>query len=329
MFHGVINIYKEQGYTSHDVVAKLRGILKQKKIGHTGTLDPAAEGVLPVCLGKGTKLCDMLTDKTKTYQTVLLLGVVTDTQDTTGTILRRGSTEALTEKQVREAAESFVGLYDQIPPMYSALKVGGKKLYELAREGKEIERQARPVEIFSLTIDKIDLPRVTMTVHCSKGTYIRTLCHDIGEKLGCGGCMEYLLRTQVDRFLLKDSLTLSQVEESVKTGSVEKLIFPVDEMFSSFPAFVSEDKNLDRLLANGNFFLKSQANGRIEKEGNGRKSESIRKESESEKLNGDIQESKDGDLRRVYDSARRFIGVYEYRAMEQKWKPKKIFLGGE
>lgn len=311
MFHGVINIYKEPGYTSHDVVAKLRGILKQKKIGHTGTLDPAAEGVLPVCLGKGTKLCDMLTDKTKTYQAVMLLGVSTDTQDTTGTVLSERSTEGVDEAAAAEAAESFVGLYHQIPPMYSALKVNGKKLYELAREGKEVERQARPVEIFSLSIDKVELPRVTMTVHCSKGTYIRTLCHDIGEKLGCGACMEHLLRTQVDRFLVKDSLTLSQVEELVKDGAIQERIVPVDQMFSHFPAFYSEDETLDRLLSNSNFFLKSQARGQWEPDA------------------GQDTLEQDGSMCRVYDGSGRFIGVYEYRASEKKWKPRKIFLGGD
>lgn len=164
MIHGIINIYKEPGYTSHDVVAKLRGILKQKKIGHTGTLDPEAEGVLPVCLGKGTKLCDMLTDKRKTYRAVMLLGIETDTQDTTGTILQKRDTSGLNEKQVREAILSFIGHYEQIPPMYSALKVNGRKLYELAREGKEVERKARPVEIYGLEIEDVDLPRVTMRV---------------------------------------------------------------------------------------------------------------------------------------------------------------------
>lgn len=308
MYHGVINIYKEQGYTSHDVVAKLRGILRQKKIGHTGTLDPAAEGVLPVCLGRGTRLCDMLTDRSKTYRTVMLLGAVTDTQDTTGTILkenRRGA-ETLDEEEIRRIAEGFVGPYSQIPPMYSALKVNGKKLYELAREGKEIERRARPVEIFSLTIDRIQLPRVTMTVHCSKGTYIRTLCHDIGERLGCGGCMEYLLRTQVDRFLLKDSLKLSEVEALVKEGRIEEAVIPVDQMFSDLPELVSENGTLDRLLANGNFFTEAQAGKGLTDSDTG-----------------------DGSLCRVYDSRHRFIGVYEYRAGEKRWKPKKIFLGGE
>ena len=200
MVNGILNVYKEKGYTSHDVVAKLRGIVGQKKIGHTGTLDPDAEGVLPVCLGRATKVCDMLTEKDKTYEAVLLLGKETDTQDISGTVLRVGETEGLTQEQVKDCVMSFVGEYDQIPPMYSALKVNGKKLYELAREGKTIERKSRKVEIKEIRILEMALPRVRMEVSCSKGTYIRTLCHDIGEKLGCFGCMESLLRTKVSRF---------------------------------------------------------------------------------------------------------------------------------
>ena len=155
MIHGIINVYKEKGFTSHDVVAKLRGIVGQKKIGHTGTLDPDATGVLPVCLGKATKLCDLLTDKDKTYEAIMLLGMTTDTQDITGRILEEKSTETLTADKVREVIESFVGDYDQIPPMYSALKVNGKKLYELAREGKVVERKARPVKILDIRIIEI------------------------------------------------------------------------------------------------------------------------------------------------------------------------------
>lgn len=203
MIHGIINVYKEKGFTSHDVVAKLRGIVGQKKIGHTGTLDPDATGVLPVCLGKATKLCDLLTDKDKTYEAVMLLGMTTDTQDITGRILEEKSTETLTADKVREVIESFIGDYDQIPPMYSALKVNGKKLYELAREGKVVERKARPVKILDIRIIEMDLPRVRMEVSCSKGTYIRTLCHDIGEQLGCGGCMESLIRTRVSAFQIR------------------------------------------------------------------------------------------------------------------------------
>ena len=178
MMNGIVVVDKAAGFTSHDVVAKMRGICGQRKIGHTGTLDPMATGVLPVCLGNATKLCDMLADKDKEYVARLLLGVETDTQDVTGQVTARRDV-ALTEEQVRSAAASFVGEYLQVPPMYSALKVDGKKLYELARQGIEVERKKRNVTIHEISIQKVSLPRVRMRVHCSKGTYIRTLCHDI------------------------------------------------------------------------------------------------------------------------------------------------------
>lgn len=189
MINGILNIYKEKGYTSHDVVARLRGIMGQKKIGHTGTLDPDAEGVLPVCLGRATKICDLLTDKDKTYETVLLMGKTTDTQDISGTVLKEyaGDIAAETEEtKVVSYIREFIGEYDQVPPMYSALKVNGKRLYELAREGKTVERKSRKVTIHDIRIREVSLPRIRMEVDCSKGTYIRTLCHDIGEKLGTG-----------------------------------------------------------------------------------------------------------------------------------------------
>ena len=188
-FQGIIVIHKEKGFTSHDVVAKLRGILHMKKIGHTGTLDPDATGVLPVALGKGTKLVDLLTDKEKTYEAVLHLGIDTDTQDMSGTVLEERPVN-VTEEEVRKVLKSFVGEQLQVPPMYSALKVNGKKLYELAREGKTVERKARPVCFYEIEPLEFHLPLAKIRVTCSKGTYIRTLCHDIGEKLGCGGCME-------------------------------------------------------------------------------------------------------------------------------------------
>ena len=263
MFDGVLNIYKEQGYTSHDVVAKMRGILKQKKIGHTGTLDPDAEGVLPVCLGQATRLCDMLTDKTKTYRAVLLLGVETDTQDAGGQILRECPVNA-GETEICQTIESFIGDYEQIPPMYSAIKVDGKKLYELARQGKVIERKGRPVTIYDIRVEKVELPRITMTVCCSKGTYIRTLCHDIGQTLGCGGCMEHLLRTRVERFSVEDSITLSQLERLRDEGLLESHIVSVEEMFSKYEklTLLSAADNLGR---NGNpvpaELLESRENG--------------------------------------------------------------------
>ena len=233
MKSGIINVYKEKGFTSFDVVAKLRGILRTKKIGHTGTLDPDAEGVLPVCIGRATKVCDILTDKDKVYEAVMLLGVETDTQDTSGEVLKELPV-TVSEECVKEAILSFVGDYAQVPPMYSALKVNGKKLYELAREGKTVERKARNVQIFSIEILEMNLPRVRMSVHCSKGTYIRTLCHDIGAMLGCGGCMEKLLRTKVGVFELQDTLKLAEIDELAKAGAVEEKIISVDELFEDY-----------------------------------------------------------------------------------------------
>ena len=297
MIHGVINIHKEKGYTSHDVVAKLRGIVGQKKIGHTGTLDPDAVGVLPVCLGRATKVCDLLTDKDKVYEAVLLLGQETDTQDTSGEILSKKDTSELMEPEVREAILSFVGDYEQVPPMYSALKVNGKKLYELAREGKTVERKARNVQIFSIEILEIDLPRVRMSVHCSKGTYIRTLCHDIGQMLGCGGCMDKLLRTKVGCFELKDTLRLAQIDELAKAGVVEEKIITVDELFSEYPSMWIKPA-FDVVGHNGN---------RIEPR------------MLQEKLLTNMERL------RVYDSEGVFLGIYEYSKERKDYKPVKMF----
>ncbi len=306
MIHGIVNIYKEKGYTSHDVVAKLRGILGQKKIGHTGTLDPEAEGVLPVCLGAGTKLCDMLTDKNKTYRAVLLLGQTTDTQDTTGEILTKNEVR-VSEQEICDAAAGFVGEYAQIPPMYSALKVNGKKLYELAREGKTVERKPRRVKVFEIRIEEIHLPRVTMTVTCSKGTYIRTLCQDLGEKLGCGGCMEQLTRTRVGIFTIEESLKLSQVEELMKNGKISQAVHTVDAMFPSYPAYQTLPE-ADRMLYNGNMLLPGQ----------------VRLLSSKEVCASSLDQTEG--MVRMYDSKEHFCGIYVYRAEKDCYQPEKMFL---
>ena len=328
---GIINVYKEKGFTSHDVVAKLRGILRMKKIGHTGTLDPAAEGVLPVCLGKGTRLCDMMTDKTKTYRAVLLLGQETDTQDTTGVVQAEYPVH-VTEEEVRKAIVSFLGDYMQIPPMYSALKVNGKKLYELARQGKEVERQARPVQILDIQIESIDLPRATFFVTCSKGTYIRTLCHDIGRKLSCGGCMESLLRTRVDRFELKDSLTLSQIEKLRDEGRLEEAVVPVEGVFLRLPALVTKPGDGDKLVHNGNPFPAELAEAEdcdlsVEFGAGSNCAAEPAGRSETEcGLAASVADRFDGV--RVYDSEHHFIGIYRYSEEKRRYQPQKIFLGG-
>ena len=298
MYDGIINVYKEKGYTSFDVVAKMRGILGQKKVGHTGTLDPEAEGVLPVCAGKGTKLCDMLTDHDKTYRATLLLGTDTDTQDTTGTVLAKKSTEGLSEEAVREAILSFIGNYDQIPPMYSALKVNGRKLCDLAREGIVVERKARPVTIYDIRIEEICLPEIVMTVSCSKGTYIRTLCHDIGEKLSVGGCMKTLLRTKVDRFLIEDSLTLAELQKRKDEGRLSEAVLPIETVFASYGEIRAAEEGLDKLVRNGNPFRYTE------------------KEDVADKA-----------AFRVYGREGQFIGVYEYSEEKRMFYPRKIFLG--
>lgn len=298
MLNGIINIYKEAGFTSHDVVAKMRGICKQKKIGHTGTLDPQATGVLPVCLGSGTGLCDMLTNKDKEYVAELLLGVETDTQDVTGAVLSEKEVH-LTEEEVSAAIMSFVGTYGQVPPMYSALKVNGKKLYELARAGKTVEREAREVTIHEIEILEMNLPVVKLRVACSKGTYIRTLCADIGEKLGVGGTMKSLKRTRVGQFTLEKAVTLKELEEIRDRNGFGEILFPVESAFSDCPKLHIKEE-VARLLENGNAILPSQTEENVVYEAGAW----VR-------------------MARCDDS---FAGVYAYVPEKDWYKPVKMFL---
>lgn len=311
MYNGIINIYKEKGFTSHDVVAKLRGILKQKKIGHTGTLDPDATGVLPVCLGKATKLCDMLTDKEKTYRTVFVLGKATDTQDISGNVIYEADTqkyrETLADSVIYDTVMSFVGEYSQIPPMYSAIKVNGKKLYELAREGIEIERKPRSVKIIAINNLSIDYPYISMEIECSKGTYIRTLCHDIGLKLGTYGCMMSLERIKSGEFEIEGAYTLSQVEEFARKGMLEEKILPTDKVFEKFESIHIEEE-LNKLLYNGNPIPVRMIGSIKEANDKGHK-KSLPVSSVSY---------------RVYDFKNEFIGIYKIK--DSLLKPEKLFL---
>ena len=298
MINGIVNVYKEKGFTSFDVVAKMRGIFHQKKIGHTGTLDPDAEGVLPVCLGKATRVCDLLTDKDKEYEAVLLLGQETDTQDISGEVLNQAEVTCSPEK-VEETILSFVGDYMQVPPMYSALKVNGQKLCDLARKGVTVARQPRPVKIFDIQILEISLPEVRLKVHCSKGTYIRTLCQDIGSKLGCYGCMKSLLRTRVSEFTLENAYRLSELEDMVRnTEETENYSFvqSVDRVFLNYPA-VSVKKEAGKMIRNGNRIPVSF-----------------------------VQEKEYPQTVRLYDNQGLFVGLYSFKQTENDYKPIKIFM---
>ena len=310
MINGIINVYKEKGYTSHDVVAKLRGILRQKKIGHTGTLDPEAEGVLPVCLGKATKVCGLLTEKDKVYEAVLLLGRTTDTQDITGTILEEKDA-ACSVEQVQAVRKMFEGAQTQIPPMYSALKVNGKKLCDLARAGIEVERKPREITVFSIQIKEIALPRVRMEIHCSKGTYIRTLCHDMGQALGCGGCMESLIRTKAAGFELKDAVKLEEIEARVRAvrerapqkeldrEDLQEFVKNTDWVFLQYPS-ASVNARFSKFLYNGN---------------------SLKPEWLTE-WNKEYKQA----VLRLYDENQSFAGIYQWDEMRREVKPIRIFL---
>jgi len=246
---GVVNIYKEKGYTSHDVVAIVRK-LTGCKTGHTGTLDPDAEGVLPVCLGKATRISDYIAAETKEYTAVIAFGTETDTQDASGVAVYERALDC-SEDALRAAMLSFIGDYEQLPPMYSALKVNGKKLYELAREGKEVERKARPVRILDLQILEMDYPySAVMHVVCSKGTYIRTLCTDIGRRAGASAHMAALLRTRTGAFTLAESVTLDAFRQALENDGLLTVLKPMESALSGFRTARAVGAD-EKLLHNG------------------------------------------------------------------------------
>ena len=246
---GIVIVDKPQGWTSQDVVSKLRGVFKTRRIGHGGTLDPLATGVLPVFVGRATRGVEFFEHAQKTYEAVLRLGVSTDTEDITGTVLEEKQV-CVTQQQLLQALEQFRGDILQVPPMYSAIKVNGQKLYDLARKGKEVERQARAVTIFRLECLEFTGTSARLLVHCSKGTYIRTLCKDIGAALGCGGCMEALRRVSAGSYTIQQAVRLQELVESHEPG---KYLMPVDSLFESYERVTLTPKQTLR-CRNGNSF---------------------------------------------------------------------------
>lgn len=309
MLNGIINVYKEVGFTSRDAVSKLTGILRQRKIGHTGTLDPAAEGVLPMCIGKATKLCELLTDHKKQYIAVIKFGIATDTEDVTGEIIEETSfsddwyEEKLTEDNLSMVISGFVGKQLQTPPMYSAKRVGGKRLYELAREGKVIERKPCEITIYDIEIKNIDLPNreATIVVDCSKGTYIRTLCKDIGNELGCKAAMKSLLRTKTGEFCLENSYKLDEIEKLVKEDRVSEIIIPIEDVF----------KNFQRLDVSGYAGILLENGGII-------KPDAVQPDLEA-------LEPKNGEKFRMYNEKGEFKAVYSYNGDINALKIDKMF----
>jgi tRNA pseudouridine55 synthase len=300
--NGIININKPQNKTSFSVVAAVKRITGEKHTGHAGTLDPLATGVLPVCLGQATRVIEYLFDETKTYRSEVELGIATDTYDVTGRVVRTGDTSNIQLETIEEALAAFRGTILQTPPMYSAVKYCGKPLYRLARSGIEVERKSRPAHIYSLEIVDWQPPVVTLEIVCGKGTYIRSLAHDLGERLGCGAQMKSLVRTKVGPFSIEDALALSEVEEAFQMGNGEQCLYPADYVLASFPALVV-NKEQQCLLCHG-----SPIDSKLD-QGTG------------------PSDIKPGQFSRAYTGDGNFLGMVRYEA-DLRWHPEKIFLKG-
>lgn len=249
MANGILIVDKPADWTSQDVVSKLRGVFHEKRVGHGGTLDPMATGVLPVFFGRATRAVEYFEHAEKSYVFTLRLGCVTDTQDTTGTVLEEKEV-TVTEEQLRAVLPDFTGEIEQLPPMYSAIKIGGKKLYEIARTGKEIERKPRPITVFSLELRRFSGTEAELFVHCSKGTYVRTLCHDIGAALGCGGCMAALRRVSAGDYTEAAGIPLQKI---LNAETPEALLLPIDSLFRKLPCLTLTE-NQEKCVRNGAAF---------------------------------------------------------------------------
>jgi len=298
---GILNIHKTTGMTSHDVVARVRKLLKQKRVGHAGTLDPAASGVLPICVGLGTRVAEYLSESGKAYRAEITFGTITDTYDSEGTVIRTSDASSLTREQIESLLPSFLGEQMQMPPRYSAIKIQGRPAYSLARAGEEIVLQPRPIHLYSLELLDWNAqlvpahPRLTLAIDCSKGTYIRSLAYDLGERTGYGAMLTALIRTRSGPFSLEKSITLDQLAAAIDQGTASEQLFPVDYALQNYPALHLDDAEAGNVL-HGNSFS----------------------------YHGSLTQPLGG-LARIYDSAGNFLAIAIWDAEKQMWQPKKVF----
>ncbi|MCM3782913.1 tRNA pseudouridine(55) synthase TruB [Neobacillus mesonae] len=300
-YEGILPVYKPAGFTSHDVVAKMRGILKMKRIGHTGTLDPQVTGVLPLCLGRATRVVEYLQELPKEYEATLRLGIATDTEDITGEITARAEDVQVTREEVERVLIKFIGTISQVPPMYSAVKVNGKRLYELAREGKTVERKSREVTIHELELKGMDVvdgyPEISFRVLCSKGTYIRTLCVDIGEALGYPSTMVELTRTMSAGIPLGRCLKIEEIQDCVMEGTLPSYLIPTDQSIWNMPAHTLKEGH-EKSVFQGKKLPDKLISPEINKEG----------------------------LIRLYSAEEQFLGIFDWTAESGIITPVKVFL---
>jgi tRNA pseudouridine55 synthase len=292
---GILNINKATGMTSHDVVARVRKTLHQRRVGHAGTLDPAASGVLPICVGHGTRVAEYLSESGKAYQAEITFGVVTDTYDAEGAIIRTADPGDLTLARIEETLPHFLGPQMQLPPRYSAIKIQGQPAYKRVRSGEEVTLEARRIEIRQLQILAWEAPKLTLAIACSKGTYIRSLAYDLGEYLGCGAYLSALIRTRSGPFTLATSITLEQLAEASEQGTITDHLFAADSALQEYPALTLDAATIARVL-HGNAFR-----------------------------SGDPQPI--ADLARIYDTEGHFLAIATWDHQHQQWQPKKVFSG--
>lgn len=292
---GILNINKDAGMTSHDVVASIRKLLKQKRVGHAGTLDPAAQGVLPICIGQGTRVAEYLSESGKAYQADITFGVVTDTYDVEGSIVRTTDVSMLTLRQIEAVLPLFLGPQLQQPPRYSAIKLQGQPAYKRVRAGEEIVLEPRPITIYQLQILAWQPPHLSLAIECSKGTYIRSLAYDLGERIGCGAYLSRLLRTRSGPFELANSITLAQLSSYIEQGNLMMCVAPTDSVLIHYPAIFLDEETSVHVL-HGNMFRQDFASPQA-----------------------------DGQLARIYDATGRFLAIGTWRAEQHMWQPTKVF----
>lgn len=310
---GILNINKSTGMTSHDVVAAVRKLLKQKRAGHAGTLDPAASGVLPICVGQATRVAEYLSESGKAYEAKIVFGVVTDTYDSAGTIIRTASTADLTLTKIKEILPRFLGEQMQVPPRYSAVKIHGQPAYKYARAGEEITLEARPVTIYKLEIIDWQPPSLALAIECSQGTYIRSLAYDLGEQLGCGAYLAALVRTRSGPFTLAESITLEQLALAVQEGTITHYLYSIDKALEQYPALIVDEETAAR-VRHGNAFRypADPAGSPIE--------------CKTVHSRGDLRGRPETPLARLYDTQGQFLAIAEWDARQELWKPQKVFV---
>ncbi len=309
MVNGILNINKPAGPTSFSIVALVKRLTGESRVGHAGTLDPAATGVLPVCLGQGTRVIEFLAEATKAYRAEVELGVATDSYDASGRVTRRGDTAGISRSQVESALSPFRGLIQQTPPMYSALKYQGKRLYELARAGIEVERKSRPIRIHRLELMDWQPPVATIEIVCDKGTYIRSLAHDLGQDLGCGAHLKSLVRLRYGPFDIRDAVSVPQLEEAFGHGYWQRFVYPIDTVLSHWTAMVVSDEEGQAIRNGRPLVLKNGASD----EGSGYL-----------KQPGPAWSSPDNRCR-VYTADGCFLGVLRFNPEREQWQPEKVF----